>query len=148
MLVFEFIGTDGDTGWVNFMLKEVIHKNNLLELFDKTRPKIIKSASKILESGILEGESVQYELEYDPNSQKERRHGRPLVKIYTTMPGSLVDDLRSRIKSGSDVDTAVESSVFIFPKLAKSRKKINELMALARIFSKKADGFDYLIIKC
>jgi hypothetical protein len=148
MLVFEFIGTDNNKGWIDFMMKEVIEKNNLLELFDKTRPKIIKSASRILESDILEGEAVQYELEYDPNSQKERRHGRPLVKIYTTMPGGLVDDLRSRIKAGLDIDDAVKNSAFPFPKIAGSQKKMSELTALARIFSKKADGFDFLIIKC
>lgn len=158
MLVFELIGPEKypgdteDTSWMKFLYEEVIIKNGLLELFDKTRPKIIKSASRVMSSEISEEEkdktSVLYELEFDPNTKREAHHGSPLVKIYTTMPGALVDDLRSRIKAGVNVEKAVESSIFLFPRLSKSQKKKNELTALARIFSKRADGFDYLIIKC
>ena len=136
MLVFEFIGTKNNdgSGWIDFMINEVIRKNHL---------------NQILENRIhvIETESIQYELEYDSKIKKERRACRPLVKIYTTMPGALVDELRSLLKSGLSAQKSVEQTLFLNQKI-NSNKKRKELLVLAKIFKMKPDGFSYLVIKC
>ncbi len=148
MLVFEFIGTKNKKdGWINFMIKEVIYENRLNQILEEEFD-VIESASVIREEDIAKGDTqtaVQYELDFDKKVGKERRRCKPLVKIYTTMPGHLVDKVRSLVKTGEKATSAVDKTFFENPRI-ESDKKRRELTVLAIIFSMKPDGFKYLVI--
>ncbi|MFC1623527.1 hypothetical protein ACFL05_00180 [Patescibacteria group bacterium] len=153
MLVFKFIANINgkDESWMNFLIKKVITENKVLETLGKeNRPKFLKSATVVDDSMIPE-EDTETSVQYDPallNNGKEIKEYRPFVMIHTTMPGSIIDELRSQIKKGLDIESAVKKAVSLDLKIQGSKKKKNELIVLAKMYSMKPDGFDYLVVKC
>ena len=154
MLVLEFIGTKGDKGWMKFMMNEVIHKNKLIQILGK-RPTIIEAASVGREEYLEDfGEeerdniSIQYEMDANPKTNRETNVCVPLVKIYTTLPGVLIDSVRSLVKSGETVTDAASKALMSYSaKKLSSDKKIRELTVIATIFNMEPDGFKYLVVK-